>query len=32
LVCIKEKDRFVVREEVALELETIGALAKQKYT
>jgi hypothetical protein len=32
LVCItKEKDRFVVREEVAKELETIGALQKQKH-
>jgi valyl-tRNA synthetase len=26
------QDRFVVREAIAKELETIGALAKQKYT
>jgi valyl-tRNA synthetase len=26
------KDRFVVREEIAKELETIGALQKQKHT
>jgi valyl-tRNA synthetase len=25
------QDRFVVREAIAKELETIGALAKQKY-